>query len=344
MQEDSVDMVSHSPVRQLGPVLLAAAALLLGGCAPVYSTTGTLLADYAEDNVVPHVQSTRDTDMATCGTGTGMNQFLASFGRVMHTPDYVMFYTDLLAGYCAAFRAADENLRYLRASNAGDVNEAADARIAEKRWHAIAAERRYSAFRHLTSAYGPLDGDCPDLDAEADQMTYLIGLVVGLQAMQSDARSGLQVGIPRDIAPRAADASRCLDNERWWGAPGAVRATVWTLVPGSRPDDRDIWATYRRSVRLADDAGMRLALALYVNGADNAGNTPELKNAVRHTARIGGDRAPERYVLVDRLATMEVRHFSDQLWTRESGKRTPVGALGRFPGETPAQPDTEGLL
>lgn len=339
-----MDTVSHSAARWLRPVVLAAAGLVLGGCAPVYSTTGVLLSDYAEDNVVPHVQSTSDTDMAACGTGTGMNQFLASFGRVMHDPDYVMFYTDLLAGYCATFHAADENLRYLRASQAGRVNEAADARIAEKRWHALAARRRHSAFQHLTSAYGRLGGDCPDLDTEADQVTYLIGLVVGLQAMQSDARSGLQVGIPRDIARGAAEASQCLDNERWWGAPAAVRATVWTLVPGSRPEDRDIWATYRASARQARDSGMRLALALYVNGADNAGKTNEIKNAIREAAAIGGDRAPEPYVLVDRLAATEIQHLSDQIWTREAGKRTPVGALGDFPGEKPEQPDTEGLL
>lgn len=330
--------------RTLAAAALGAGGLGLGGCAPMYSTTGTLLADYAEDNVVPYVAATEDTDMAACGTGMGMNQFLGSFGRVMHEPHYVMFYTDLLAGYCAAFRAADENLRYLRASRAGRVDAAADARIAEKRWHAVAAKRRYRAFRHLTATYGELGGDCPDLDEEWDQVTYLLGVLGALQALQSDALSGLQVGIPRSIARRADEAAQCLDNRRWWGAPEAIRATVWTLVPGSTPEGRDIWATYRESARLADDSGMRLALALYVNGADNAGNDTELRNAIRQAAKIGGQRAPAPYRLLDRISAAVIRPFSDQIWTRETGRRTPIGALGEFPGEQRAQPDTEGLL
>jgi hypothetical protein len=41
---------------------------------------------------------------------------------------------------------------------------------------------------------------------------------------------------------------------------------------------------------------------------------------------------------------MQLRHFSDQIWTRATGARTPVGAFGTFPGEKSKAPDIKGLL
>ena len=53
------------------------------------------------------------------------------------------------SGVCAENQALEQELRYLRASKAGRVTEAQDARIAQKRWAAIAAERQYAAISSL---------------------------------------------------------------------------------------------------------------------------------------------------------------------------------------------------
>jgi len=327
-------------------LMVAAAGLALSACAPMYSATGVLLSGYAKDNVVPYVQASKDTDLATCGTALGQSQLLGSFSRVMDDPDYLMFYNSLLAGYCADGYAAEANLRYLRASQSGNVEEATDARIAEKRWHAVAARRRYTAYRHLVETYGrPGVGGCPDLDDESDQSTYLIGLVTVLQAVQSDLLSGSQVGIPRDLAVNAGRAAKCLDNDRWWGVPDAVQATVWSFVPGTTPEGKTPWQVFHKSAAQAKASGMRLALALYGIAAENQGRTDELQRAIAAAAAIRGDQAPSEYVLVDRLAVAQLRHLSDKLWTEAEGHRTPIDGLGQFPGESSSpKPDTKGLL
>jgi hypothetical protein len=50
----------------------------------------------------------------------------------------VLLYTS--AGICAENKALEAELRYLRASKAGQVSEAQDARIEQKRWAGIAAD------------------------------------------------------------------------------------------------------------------------------------------------------------------------------------------------------------
>jgi len=325
--------------------LIVLACITLAGCAPVHSTTGVIVTDYAEDHVVPYVQTSDDPYLAGCGTATGQSHLLASFSRVMDDPHPLMFYNGAMAGYCAELRAAEADLRHLRARFAGEVEEAQDARIVEKRWRAVAAQRRYDAYQHFVAVYGDPGGACPSLGDDEDELTYMMGLLTGLQAMRSDIRSGTQVGVPRDIALKAARASECLDDERWWGVPSAIRATIWTIVPGAAPEGREPWTIYGSSADLAEASGMRLALGLYAMGAANLGDDDRLRRAIRAAARTGGEQAPERYRLLDRLTLLQIRHLSDRIWTRETGSRTPVGALGEFPGD-PAQsePDVEELL
>ncbi len=51
------------------------------------------------------------------------------------------------SGMCAERQALEQELRYLRASKAGQVSEAQDARIEQKRRAAVAAERQYSGYQ-----------------------------------------------------------------------------------------------------------------------------------------------------------------------------------------------------
>jgi hypothetical protein len=269
-------------VRTLRVVLLSL-SLGLGGCATVvYAPTGKVLTHYATDEVVPYVESTSDIPLATCGTGLGQQQLLASFGRIIGRPHMALVYTGILTAGCSEAQAFSDDLRYLRAARAGRSSDANDALIAEQNAEALTARRRYQAFRDMVAIYGKPGQEsttdsgqpgvvCPEFEGRKDQETYLLGLVTGLQAIFDDTRSGSQVGVPQNIAPEAARASQCLDNAKWWGVPEAIQAAVWSTVPGALPKGKNAWTAFAHAEQLANAAGVRLAYALAAATAENLG-------------------------------------------------------------------------
>ena len=42
----------------------------------------------------------------------------------------------------------------------------------------------------------------------------------------------------------------CLDNNKFWGAPQATRAVIWTLLPGSGDGKPDPYQTLKQSVQI----------------------------------------------------------------------------------------------
>ncbi|MCE7524909.1 hypothetical protein [Alloalcanivorax xenomutans] len=336
------------PLLSLSRVITLAATLVLSGCATVYPPLGWTLGAYAEDEVTPYVLSEDDPNLAACGTGNGLTQLMASFSRVVESPDYVLFYTHLLTGLCAEEHAYEADRRYWRARQQGQPVIARDELLQAQRWHALAAERRMNSVTALTRRYGDLDEPrCPRLRSRNDELAYMVGLVTALQAVRSDLLSGGQVGVPRDLAVQAMRASTCLDNERWWGVPQAIRATVWSFVPGSAPEGADVWQAYRQAGAIAARNGATLPLTLFALGAGNQGHDDKLREALRQAAAIlDAEMAPpEPYALVDFISRGQLLYLSDQIWIEQTGARTPAGALGTFPGESrrPA-PNIQDLL
>ncbi|MEY1661199.1 hypothetical protein [Isoalcanivorax beigongshangi] len=335
-------------VPSLSLLTALAATLVLSGCAALYPPLGWTLGAYAKGEVVPYVLDENDANVSACGTGNGLTQLMASFGRVVKSPDYVLFYTDLLTGLCAEEQAYEADLRHWRARQQGQSVIARDELLQAQRWHALAAERRMKAVGALTRRYGELDERyCPRLRTRDDELTYMVGLVTVLQAVRSDLLSGAQVGVPRDLAMQAMRSSTCLDNEKWWGVPQAIRATVWSFVPGSAPDGADIWQAYRQAGAVAARHGATLPLTLFALGAGNQGRDNELREALRQAAAIRAAEVapPEPYALVDFISRGQLLYLSDQIWIEQTGARTPAGALGTFPGESrrPAA-NIQGLL
>lgn len=244
------------------PALVLLGALSVTGCGLVYKSTGAVLTSYAQDVNMPYVLASRDLRLAACGTGPGLNQFIGSFQRVGAPPAAILISLDTLAGLCAAQAA---NLVYLRALNAGETSDARDAYIREQRAWQVAAVRRFQAYNNTVRAYGTLgDGQCPALDSEFDQAQFLIGILTSMQALLSDIRAGGSVGVPTSIAAEAARASRCLDNQHWWGVPAALRAVIWLSVPGTKPQGKNAWQTLEAAARLGAQQGMPLAASLLI--------------------------------------------------------------------------------
>lgn len=304
----------------------------LAGCAPLeYAPMGKVLTGYAHDEFVPYVETSDDPSLS-CGSALGLDQLLGSFQRVIKRPYYDLMYAEMSAATCSERKSYAQDLRFLRAVRDHRGANAKDALIAEQHYEVITARRRYHAYLDMVALYGKPGKQCPRLTKDSDQFAYLMGILAGLQAIRDDVRSGGQVGVPRNIALKSEEASHCLSNRKWWGVPGAIRASVWTIVPGAVPTNADPWKQFLESDVLAEHSGVRLAIALYAMTAQNQGKTGLERQAIALFASTGKKmQAPKAYRLIDRLAEVEVHHLSDQIWTRKTGARTPQGAFGTFP-------------
>ena len=255
-----------SSLARLGPRLFAArlktlslaAVAALAGCSvnPIYTTTGVVLSNYSEGEATPYVLQMSDAQMA-CALGEGVDPLLYSFSRVTDAPDSTGSLLMLLAGNCAEYEAWEAELAYLRADYEGDVAAAKDAREVAKRLNALTAKRRYASFKRAMAAYEfdpaaePLE--CPFLFTEQDEITFLLGLLTGMQAIVNDANSGAMAGVPRNIAPQAERAATCLDNEsgaecpmpsgRWSGCCCRIPGRHWRRIPGRCWSTAGSWAS-----------------------------------------------------------------------------------------------------
>ncbi|RMF19919.1 MAG: hypothetical protein D6758_00655 [Gammaproteobacteria bacterium] len=327
-------------------------ALVMTGCAQVrqmmYKTTGDVMVMYAQEVQVPYVLTTQDVDM-NCGMSQALTPLLMSFGQVRGEPNKlgVMVYGS--AGICAEARAREEGLRYLRAIKAQDPNEAEDALAAQKRWHVLAAERNYTAYKHLVAAFGEPGGECPALKEDFDQLIYLMGLLSGLQALNNEIASTTSVGVPKNVAAKAERAAGCLDDKKWWGAPMALKATVWALLPGATPKGEDPWLRLENAAKIGERKRVRLAHVFWALAAQSQGKTDVVKDVIRRHAKAKHKKmAKPKYRFVDELATSLLLAISDEMWTEATGHRTPAGAFGTFWDDQKAPPaetvDLDDLL
>ncbi|GGC58263.1 hypothetical protein GCM10011362_03320 [Marinobacter halophilus] len=313
---------------------------MLAGCSanPIYSTTGMVLSNYAESEATPYVLQMSDTDMA-CALGEGTDPLIYSFSRVTSAPDNTGSLLMLLAANCMEYRAWEAELDYLRAQYNDNIPLAKDARETAKRLHAITAERRYLAYQRALAAYdfdpAAETLECPFLFTDQDELTFLMGLLTGMQSIVNDASSGALAGVPRNIAPRTEQAAQCVDNEKWGGLPNAIRALVWLLLPDTRPEmSPDPWQVLENSAELGVKIGFRASHALQVVAAETFGRDDVLADAI-----AGFADAEDRievwadYRLVDEVARTMVQFSSDKHWTASYGHRTPSNFFGKMSPE-----------
>ncbi|RMG18173.1 MAG: hypothetical protein D6729_07405 [Deltaproteobacteria bacterium] len=308
----------------------------------LYAQTGSVMGSYAVEHMVPYILGTDDIDMA-CETGVSMGAFLMSFERVSDRPSRAALVTWMSAGMCAESAAWEAELHQLRALGEGRAAEAQDARIQEKRLHALAARRFLAAFREVEEVFGPVGEGCPELE-EGETHLYLLGLSSGLLAVVHDRAAEGEAGVPMSIPLGIARAAACIPDAPWWGVPSALQAALWTSVPGAAPPDADPWKTLESAAKRGEEAGVRLARAFQIVALSGSGRTGALRAAIARHARSLAERAPDpKWRLLDRFATLMIRHESDRIWTRERGHRTPLGALGTFPQEGDDSVDTDLL-
>lgn len=308
-------------------VLAALVLCTVTGCA------GTV--DRFAVNRIVHQQGAKVDDLGkACALGASLAHPLAALGTERRPPRMALIIAETTAGLCGELQSMEAELESVRARRnwqaLGEhrVAEMRDARLREMRLHAESAKRYYRAWGQMTEAFGPFDGDCPKI-RERDEIVYLLGLVSGLRALLHDKAGGSTVGVPADILGEVSRGARCLDNEEWWHAPGALEAAVWAVVPGSGPEGVDPWEILRAEAQAGADSGTRVAWSLYALLAGNAGLREDLEVAIAGHARSLADTpADPDWLLLDEYALRVTGHESDLIWTEERGHRTETfGAL-----------------
>lgn len=329
----SAFLFSHgrNAVKALSLLLLFS----LGGCSAVnnmmYKTTGEVMVGYAKAHAVPYVLSSDDLGMS-CAMSEALTPLLMSFGQVTAKPDQLGVMMQMSAGTCAEEKGWNAELAYMKELRNQHPQNAEDDMIVEKRHYIEAADRYYSAWKHLVAYYGdPSTGQCPTFKNDEGQFIYMAGLLAGVQALAAEIQSTSDEGVPKNIGSTVAQASGCLSDDKWWGVPMALRATVWSMIPGAKPDGENPFQRLDESDKKANKARVRLAYVLHVIAAWNKGDTKLVKKLIREQqAQEAKYPADPRWKMIDKLSTLYLRSISDRMWVEHTGHRTPIGGLGTF--------------
>ncbi len=320
--------------RSLVTVVTATTLALTGCSTAIYKVTGDTMTKMGEDVMLPYLLSTDDTYIA-CASGEALGPLMLSFSVVDTKSDDLEVLMAMVGGACATNRAFDHEMLYLRHSREKNITAAQDERILSKRWHATAAYRLYGGYQALIRAMGEPGGECPMFESEFQQLIWLMGAGLGLQAALEDVASNMQIGVPFSIAPKAERGAACLDtpegNKRWWGMPKAIRAALWTIVPGITPKGLDPWQELEKARKIGMEQGVRIASALDALVANNGNDVARVRQILReHAASIKSTAANKEFKLVDMLARDQLMQISDRMWMQNTGTRTPIAAYGTF--------------
>ena len=334
--------------RLLSLTAVALSALGLGGCAVIESNVSGTTLDILETGFTPPVLQMGDVEMG-CMFSMVNAPLIGAARNFYGDPSLMETVMLSSAGVCSENKAIEEEMRYLRASREKRSDEALDARIAQKRDLALAAARQYTAFTRMKTKleqkyFFKYGSECPAFKRDFDEMVYLLGSVAGLQAMQNDIAAQQSVGVPTDIAPQVERALGCLNDDKWWGAPSAARATVWSIIPGGSAG-KDVKRTFDRAMTKGEQSGVRLAHVMAAVAAQSADDNVRLREVIRRFANPKQFSPNKDYRLIDAIAEAQILNISDRMWTQGIGTRTPLGSLGKFwDDKTGADIDADSFL
>ncbi|KPP97441.1 hypothetical protein [Marinobacter sp. HL-58] len=333
--QNPASRTSQGLFRFRGAVTAVLAGMVLSGCGVVnnmiYKTTGDVMQGFSRNHTVPYLLENEDLAMG-CAMSEATAPLLMSFGRVTNEPDQLAVMLYLSAGGCAEEQAREHELASLGALHARNAEEAEDATIRQKRALSLAAKRYQRGWNHHNAFYGkPDESECPGFDDDLGEFIYMAGLLSGLQALNAEIQSTSSIGVPKNIGSTVARATSCLENEKWWGAPMALRATVWAMIPGALPDGEDPFDRLEIADEQGKVAGVRISHVFHAIAAQNKGDEERLRSVIRdHAEAIDETPANQDWRFVDAMATQMIVAISDRMWMENTGHRTPTGKLGTF--------------
>jgi hypothetical protein len=307
---------------------LVMSLLLTGGCAK-------MIDGFLVKGPIAQTLTLTDVDLACRSANANVPTALGVSQR--NPPRRALVILGATSALCSEFNAMEAELLAERSwfSLSGDarVAEVTDAREREKRHRAVTAVRLERAFADLEARFGPVGEGCPKLKNTEDELTYVLGLVGGAAGLLQDQASGGSVGVTTDRLGKIARAAACLDDDVWWHVPAALRAGSWAMVPGSGPAGTDPWQALSDAAAAGDRSGMRLARAIQVQVAANAGRTDDVKAGIRAFGKV--TTSPDHaFRLLDVHASVLVRHQADLIWVKARGHRAP--GIGPLPDDSRA--------
>lgn len=301
------------------------------GCSPLF------VNNVVENRVIDRAVRVPDVG-AVCAMGLSLEAPLSAATPSSRPPQRALLVAATVGALCAEPEVREAELDGLRARSLlgalgdGRAAWARDAALREQRAHRLAAARYARAWAEVRDVYGPLQGDCPQL-AEDEEFVYLLGLFSGLMGLLHERRGGVEPRlIPDDSLSAVAHGATCLSDARWWYVPAAMQAAAGAVIPGAGRAGVDPWEVLDGAATQGDRSGVRLARALAVLLASNAGRAEVAREGIRAAARaLDAHPVNPDWALLDAFAVEVITHESDLLWTAELGYRTPT--LGHFPGE-----------
>jgi hypothetical protein len=329
---------------------LVAALVLTSGC-----NLGRSVDKMTLKRLAPGMLAVGDVGMA-CATGESLAPVMMALGHDSDgakEPKKAAALTLIAAGMCSERGAWEAELQRQRIlytiEHGGDRSQFSvlqDLSATGQRFHEEAASRNYSAYRRVVEVYGAptQEASCPKgraLKKDRDQQLYLLGMTAGLLATIHDTQAERVVGVPQSIPPLVQDGVACLDDERWWGVPGALGAAIAALVPGASAPGVDPWIALESAAQRGEAQGLWLGRALQLQAAVGAGKDDVAWAAIAaHGAALsrsaaagegGAGSADSDLALLNAYASEMIRFASDVRWIEATGQRTPLGQLGQRP-------------
>lgn len=307
-------------------------ATLMSGCTHnmMRDVAGSGMVSFGNDYISPWFMASEDTDVM-CAMGEGMG---AMTFPLSPAADPMIPMLTLASGMCADERSKEEELRYLRAMRKNDTETAQDARTMQKRWAEVAARRQYFGYQATVRHFGEPGGECPEFDDRNEEMSYLFGLLGGLQAFQTDLANGGTAGVPLDVMPKVFRGLDCLNSDEFWGMPNAVKAAATIMKSNMGGDKAELAAgleTLKQASDLGKSKGVRMVQLLEATVYASQGDTEKTKAVIRdHVETKKKTPADPSLKLLDEMATRGIKLISDKMWTQATGQRTPYNALGTF--------------
>ena len=322
--------------RNIATVAMLSFFLFLSGCSQhaMRDMAASGMVGFSNDYAAPWFLGSDDTDVM-CGMGEGLSAMTYPMGPNV---DALIPMLSLASGMCADERSKEEELRYIRAMRRNDVETAQDARTLQKRWLAVAANRQYFGYQAGVRAWGEPGDTCPELSDRNDQMSYLMGLLLGLQAFQSDFALG-GTFVPTDTVSKVMSGMRCINSDEFWGVPAAALLMTEILLANAGDDQVALNAGYSKleqASAVGERDGVRLVQALQASLFAMQGKEERLKQVIRdHVASKIKTPSSVEFKLMDEMSTRTITIVSDKLWTQATGQRTPYGKLGTFWDDEP---------
>lgn len=338
-------ILRHRKIIRWAEYLILTLFLLISAGTLIVNNTGKLLVGFIEDQAVPYVLKTDDVAMG-CVLAEAFTLLIPSLSKINAPPHKLEVLLNFLSGTCAEFKATEEELRYIRAVRMKNVTEAQDARILQKRYLNLAAQRQLKGYLNLELAYPVISGnECPTLANWNEEFYWLVGLMDGLQAVLNDLASEGSAHVPLDISLKVGRGAACLNNNDWWGVPSAIQSAIWISFPGNKPEGVEPLHVLDKAMQTGLQQGVRIVQVIAAKIYIGLGDAARVKQIIRANVATRTRIATHSdFLFLDKVATLQLQAISDYMWTEASGKRTPMGGLGTFWDDTDNTTDMVDIM